>query len=191
MFSAPPNPRDASRGPAGRGIVQTAGELARRLAELLAPDAQIVCVGNELRGDDAAGVEIARRLDGAVPWIVHQTQTVPENFLMKIVAARPSAVLIVDAMHFNAPPGAVGVFDPSDLVGPGPGTHGPSPVSFLQILEMMHPCRSAILGIQPECVELGADISQAVRRAIDLVTRALDDLARELADLTAGGEDTS
>lgn len=179
----PPDTRDAGRGPTGRGIIRTATELTRRLAELLAPDATIVCIGNELRGDDAAGIEIARRLDGSVPWTVHQAETVPENFLMKIVAARPSAVLIVDAMHFDAPPGAVGVFDQADLAGPGPGTHAPSPVAFLQILDMMHPCRSAILGIQPACIEFGADLSPAVREAIDLVAAVFEDLA--------GGEDTS
>ena len=173
---SPPPPPPKTRDTGGE-IIRTAAQLARQLAGVLAPDAAIVCVGNELRGDDAAGVEIAKRLDGRVPWTVHQTQTAPENFLMKIVAARPSAVLIVDAMHFDAPPGAVGVFDRRDLAGPGPGTHGPSPVAFLEILDMMHSCRSAILGIQPEGVDFGAEVSPAVRRAIDLIAAAFDDLA--------------
>lgn len=138
-----------------------------RLAEWMTPTTAIVCIGNELRGDDGAGPAVARQLAGAVPWDVHDTRTAPENFLMKIVRARPASVVVVDAVHFGAAPGSVGWFTPEDLPGSGPGTHGPGPAAFLDLLRTMHPCPCAILGVQPGRLHTGADLSAPVRRAVE------------------------
>ena len=86
--------------------IDTAEHLAEHLGAVLCRDSAIVCVGNDLCGDDGAGVAIARRLAGAVPWTVHDTGTVPESFLMKIVDARPQSVLLIDSLDFGASPGA-------------------------------------------------------------------------------------
>ena len=154
-------------------MLATAEELAAHLAELLDPSSVIICVGDEMRGDDGAGPAVAKELGGTVPWLVIDAQNAPENFLMKVVNAEPRSVVLVDALHLGEPPGTVRLTDPEDLSGHGPSTHGPAPVTFLEALKAMFPCRQVVLGIQPVGTELGSSISQPVRASIALIVDAL------------------
>ncbi len=141
----------------------------------------IVCVGNELRGDDGAGVAIARELAGNVPWKVYDTQTVPESFLMKILQGKPECVLLIDALDFGAAPGAIEIFQADRIGGQGPSTHGPAPLAFLDVLQMLHPCRRAVLGIQPSRVEFGQSMSEPVKAAVRRIVEAFQIIAGRAA----------
>ena len=156
---------------------QTVERLAERLAPLLAPATAIVCVGSELRGDDGAGPAVARQLADTVPWAVYDTRNAPENFLMKIVRAKPESIILIDALDFAAAPGTVRVFAPEDLTGQGPSTHGPAPLAFLDLLHTMHPCPRAVVGIQPAATDTGQPLTPPVRRAVTLLARAFRHLA--------------
>jgi hydrogenase 3 maturation protease len=159
-----------------RGI-ETLEHLIEHLREIVTPTMAIVCVGNELCGDDAAAPLIAEKLTGKVPWKVYNTQTVPESFLMKIISGCPQSVLLIDALDFAAEPGSVEMFATERIGGQGPSTHGPAPLAFLEILNMMHPCRCAVLGIQPQCVEMGKEITSPVAAATDRIVEALTTLS--------------
>lgn len=178
MRPAPPRRTDRRRG-GGEGPkgIWTVEHLVEHLREHVSQSMAIVCVGNELRGDDGAGAAVAKGLSGNVPWDVYDTQTVPESFLMKIVAGKPDPVILVDALHFGADPGAVEIIDPAAAAGQTPSTHGPAPLSFLEVLEMFHPCRRLILGIQPKQVEFGQPMSEPVAAAVDRIIRAFQALA--------------
>ena len=166
---------------ASRGI-DTVEHLVEHLAEVVCAETVIVCVGNELCGDDGAGVAVARGLAGKVPWDVFDAQSVPESFLMKIVARKPKLVVLIDALDFAARPGAVELVGPEGLGGQGPSTHGPAPLAFLEVLRMIHPCRCAVLGIQPEHGELGALLSEPVRAAVEMIVEAFQVLAKSSAE---------
>jgi hydrogenase 3 maturation protease len=151
--------------------ILSAEHLAEHLAPIARPSTVIIGVGNDMCGDDGAGPMVARRLAGRVPWTIFDTQTVPESFLMKIVNLEPASVILVDALDFGAPPGCVELFDTHQLCGQGPSTHGPAPLAFLDLLQMMHRCRRTVLGVQPQRVEFGSAMQPAVRRAVDLIAR--------------------
>jgi len=170
----------AGRGEPSPGI-DTVEHLVEHLAEVVVPSTALVCVGNDLCGDDGAGVAVAQRLQGNVPWAVFDTQGVPESFLMKIVDAKPEAVMIVDALDFDAAPGAVELFAAEAVTGQGPSTHGPAPIAFLDLLKMMHPCRRAILGIQPAVGEFGGDMTAEVHAAVEFVSEGFLLAARDAA----------
>lgn len=159
------------------GGIDTVEHLVEHLAEVVTPTTVIVCVGNDLCGDDGAGVAVAGRLKDAVPWKVYDTQTVPESFLMKIVADKPASVVLVDALNFGASPGAVELIEADGITGQGPSTHGPAPLAFLEILQMMHPCRSAVLGIQPLRGDVGDELSEPVCKAVEMIVEAFTKLA--------------
>ena len=152
--------------------IDTVEHLAKHIAEFLTPASVIICVGNEMSGDDGAGPMVAGRIDGKIPWKVFNVQTVPESFLMKIVATKPDTVLIVDALNFDAKPGAVELFSSDSLTGQGPSTHGPAPIAFLDVLNMFHPCRRVVLGIQPICVDFGSEMTPEIAKAVDFVCEA-------------------
>jgi len=164
----------------GHKGIDTVEHLAEHLAEVMDSESVIICVGNDLCGDDGAGVAVAEKLEklaDSVPWRVFNTQTVPESFLMKIVGAKPSSVVLVDALNFGAEPGAVELIEAADVTGQGPSTHGPAPLAFLDVLQLFHPCRQAVLGIQAESTEVGEPITEPVSRAVDMVVRAFQAVA--------------
>ena len=160
------------------GTVASPTELADRLESMLVPPVAVVCIGNDLCGDDGVGVDIAHRLARGMAWRVYNAQTAPESFLMKIVTSKPASVVVIDALDFGAEPGAVTVTDASRLGGQGPSTHGPAPLAFLRSLAMMHSCRRALIGIQPRQTEIGQGLSAPVAEAVDLVVAGLQRLAR-------------
>ena len=114
-----------------------------------------------------------------MPWTIYDVQTVPESFLMKIVDSRPESVVLVDALHFGAAPGAVEIIEADQVGGQGPSTHGPAPLAFLEVLQMMHPCRRAVVGIQPQKVDVGDEMTAPVRGAVDFVARGFLALAEK------------
>ncbi|MFO7900806.1 MAG: hydrogenase maturation protease [Planctomycetota bacterium] len=148
--------------------------LAEWLAEVLRPSSVIIGIGDELRGDDGAGVAVARRLAEAVPWAVVVGENAPENFTMKIAARQPTSVLLIDALHFGGRPGGVRALDPAQLDGRGIGTHGPGPDTFLRALRSLHPCRQVVLGIQPLDTSFGEGLTEPVADAVDAVVRAFE-----------------
>ncbi len=176
-FADQHDPDSNSAGRDHRGI-DTVEHLADHLAEFASGSMVIVCIGNTLAGDDAAGVEVGKKLSGQIPWKVFNTQTVPESFLMKIVELKPESVLLVDALDFGVAPGAVEVVSAEGITGQGPSTHGPAPLAFLELLGMMHPCRCAVLGIQPKSGDLDAPLSDPVAKAVDMVVHAFKYLAQ-------------
>jgi len=164
----------------GRKGIDTVEHLAEHLAEVMDSDSVIVCVGNDLCGDDGAGVAVAEKLEklaDSVPWRVFNTQTVPESFLMKIVDTKPSSIVLVDALDFGGEGGAVELIQAADVTGQGPSTHGPAPLAFLDVIKLFHPCRQAVLGIQAKSTEVGETISEPVSRAVDMVVRAFQIVA--------------
>jgi len=152
--------------------VHTAEDLAERLAEVLTTRSVIVCVGNELIGDDGAACIVARTLADTVPWPIFDAQTAPESFLMKIVNLKPDVVVLVDALGMRAEPGTVAVLPSRKITGQGPSTHGPAPIAFLDAIQMMHPCRTLVLGIEPEAGVFGTGLSETVAASVDLIVQA-------------------
>jgi len=162
-------------GPKG---IWTAEALAERLRDLMATPAAIVCIGNDLRGDDGAGQAVGAALGHGGPWYVYRVGIAPESFLMKIAANKPQVVVVIDALDFDAAPGAVEVLDMEAIRGAGPSTHGPSPETFVRALRMVHPCRCVIVGIQPKSTEFGQGLSPQVTEAAQRVAEGFGLLAR-------------
>ncbi len=160
---------------------QVSPELIERLAGMLKRGSAIVCVGNDLLGDDAAGVLIGRELAAVAPWNVYNVQTAPENFLFRIADSKPPAVLMIDAVDFGAEPGTVTLIEGERVTGQGPSTHGPAPAAFLELLAQVHPCTTVVLGVQPGQTAVDAPLSAAVAAAVDGVVAALLALADRVA----------
>ena len=156
---------------------ETLQQLTEMLACHVSPKTAVVCVGNELRGDDGAGPAVAQLLLGTVPLDVYDTQTAPENFMAKIIRGWPDCIVVVDAMHLGAEPGAFRLMPIEDLTGQGPGTHGPAPLALMHLLQEQLSCHCVVLGIQPADTRFGAPMSQPVRRTVELVSGAFRLLA--------------
>lgn len=165
---------------------------ADKLREVLkgARRVAVVGVGSRIRGDDALGLEVARRLReaGLRGVLVIEAETVPENFTGELRRFRPSHVLLVDAAHFGGRPGDV-VVAPSSS-----STHGVSfsthhmPLSmFARFVEASIGAKVILVGVQPGSLH-GEGLSPEVEEAVSLLTKILSEVLSELPSLEAVSE---
>ncbi|MHA2172046.1 MAG: hydrogenase maturation protease [Candidatus Kariarchaeaceae archaeon] len=143
----------------------------------------IVCMGNELRGDDAIGVHIGNRLHEEIPHLKESiliTHTVPVNFLSKIVNYDPSVLIFVDAIDLGIDPGTIALFDAHSVINTqSTSTHYQEMedlVLFLQ-KEMKQLPAIKIIGIQiketPFTIGINKALTESAEKLIDILTKLL------------------
>jgi hydrogenase maturation protease HycI len=142
----------------------------------------VVGIGHELRGDDAAGISIARGLRSWTPrWphvLVLDAGSVPENHTGVLRRFGPDLVVLVDAAEMALPAGAVRWLSSMAAEGISASTHT-LPLSMLArylIAELR--CEVALVGIQPAGTTIGSSLSPPVRRSVRRVVTALAQVLR-------------
>ena len=133
----------------------------------------VVCVGNPLRGDDAAGCEIARLLPG-IPYIF-DTEETPENYIGKIKSAKPDTICVVDAVQFSCNAGDIGIFEIGDISNSSVSTHNLPLSFFMFILKNETGADVFLLGIQPASIKLGENLSNPVKKAVEEIVGVIRD----------------
>ncbi len=167
-------------------------------------------MGHELRGDDAAGVVVARTLRSclqrskeassnlwgqglplpesqatarvAPTFIVIDAGPAVENCAGLLRRFGPDLVLLVDAAQMDEAPGAVRWLAWEETDGLSASTHTLPPRVLAQYLTSELGCEVALLGIQPADTTMGAPLSPPAQAAVQSVTQAL---AEMLEDLTS------
>lgn len=139
------------------------------------PRLAIVGIGHELRGDDAAGLEVARAMQPYARQhtnlIVIEAGPAPENFTGPLRRFKPEVVVLVDAAQMDTLPGSALYLD-WRATGGFRGSSHTLPLSALAgYLESEIGCEVWILGIQPQDNTFGAALSesaaQGVHRAVE------------------------
>lgn len=136
-------------------------------------------VGNDLRGDDGAGLALARALGERLPahaddWLlVVEAGQAPENFSGALRRFQPDLVVLLDAAHLGEEPGAVRWLAASAAAGMSASTHTLPLHMLAAYLEAELGCQVALLGIQPADISFGGPISQPVREAVEALAGAL------------------
>jgi hydrogenase 3 maturation protease len=137
----------------------------------------VVGIGNELRGDDVAGVAVVRALAEAVTVgehvLVLEAGQAPENQIGPLLHFEPEVTLFVDAADMGEVPGTVRWVPWQDADGMGASTHTLSPAVLAEFLVGELGCEVYLLGIQPTSVVFGAAVSPEVRRAAKRVADLL------------------
>jgi hydrogenase 3 maturation protease len=139
----------------------------------------IVGVGNESKGDDAAGVLAIRKLSDLQGVLVLEGGTSPENVTPPLRRFSPSWVIFVDSVDFGGRPGEFRVFDPLKTSGSHISTHT-LPLSLLsKYLEVELGARVLLVGIQPKSLEgpVSAEVGLGVERVAVFLRRVVQMLA--------------
>jgi len=146
----------------------------------------VIGLGNELRGDDGAGIEVARRLRGlaAEAGIDVRAQQGEPAGLIDAWSGR-KAVVVVDTMRSGAEPGTICRFDasceplPAQLRGSS-STHALSLAEAIELARALEqlPPRAVVFAIEGQRFETGAALSDEVRAAIPKVAGMVLDAAR-------------
>jgi hydrogenase 3 maturation protease len=163
----------------------------------------VLAIGSSLRGDDAAGLQVAEELRRirakarskavqscracATPSIVHRPspirpslrifkgETAPENLTGEIKKFRPTHLVILDAADVaRKKPGSITLVQHGLLRGGSSISTHNMPVNVLvQYLQQSFPCEVLILGIQPKSHEYGRPLSAPVKQAARRAAAAL------------------
>ena len=124
----------------------------------------ILGVGNEIKRDDGVGHFIVDNLDEKDNVICINAKTVPENFTGKIRKEQPSHVIIVDACLMGGEAGDIKIVDKDDFVNIGISTHSMSLSYFVKYLERDNDFKIIFVGIEPETMEFGEELSEKIEK---------------------------
>jgi hydrogenase 3 maturation protease len=137
-------------------------------------------IGNELNGDDAAGVRVARvlrsRLAGRNRVLIIEAGLAPENFTGVLRRFSPHLVVLIDAAQMGDPPGSIRWLAWQAAGGLSASTHSQPPSTLAEFLIVEIGCQVALLGIQPASLEPGQPISPQVRSAIRQIVQSFNNL---------------
>ncbi len=154
------------------------------------PRVAIMGIGSEVRGDDAAGLMVARELAAhpyAPPTVcIVEAGAAPENFTGRLRRFDPELVLLIDAAQLNEPIGTVRWIDWCDTSGLSASTHTLPLHVLAEFLVNELDCEVALIGIQPRDTAIAVSLSPDVQRAVDEVARELQAML-SLNELTLTG----
>jgi len=135
----------------------------------------VIGLGHPFRSDDAAGLEVASRVQSAES---HQNMT--GSYELMDLWAESDDVIIVDATHSNSPAGTIHRFDPRTRPLPGGTFASTHTIGVAETLEMARrlgrlPERVFVYGIEAGSFAPGRELTPEVLAAIEVVAREIDD----------------
>ena len=148
----------------------------------------VIGIGQELRGDDAAGLEIVRQWQIKHPDTARQVHVelspLPGLGLLDLLEGAQTAIL-VDAVHSTEKPGTVHTVTMENLASFSPGTstaHGFGVAETLALGKKVSPEslpeHVILLGIEIQQIELGQPLSSVVRASIPQAIQILEETVR-------------
>lgn len=144
-------------------------------------DNMVIGLGNEYRRDDAAGLAVARRLRGRIPWTVHEHSG--ESVALMEYWKDAGTVIVADAVQSGATPGTVHRFDAATNQLPGrffrTSTHAVNLAEAIELARALNqlPRRLIVYGIEGQAFEAGVGLSADVESAVeDVVERIVEEI---------------
>lgn len=136
-----------------------------------------LCIGNDMRGDDAVGPLIAKNLVklflNQEGFIVINAGTVPENYTGIIKKEQPSHIIFIDAVEMKKNPGSIKLIKYEEIADYNISTHA-MPLSFMiKYLESFINVKILLIGIQPRNMELSNQISKEAYAGVEKLTKII------------------
>lgn len=136
----------------------------------------LIGIGNILRADDGIGPLLIQKIEGKVTAVCIDAGNAPESYTGKIIKESPDTIVIIDAIHLDRPPGEYEILEKSDIVKSGFTTHDISPSMFIEYLESQTKADIYLLGIQPENLTMGEEMSDSILAALEEVSKKIEEV---------------
>lgn len=143
------------------------------LKGLDAAETVILCIGNRLKGDDAAACFIYDLLKDKTKAEIIDAGSVPENYIGLIIKKAPQNVIIIDAADFAASAGSVMSFGPHPAESFSISTHSVSLKLLYDCIRSEINCSFFFAGIQPAQTGFNKPLSPKVRTAVEKIADEL------------------
>ena len=132
-------------------------------------------IGNVDYGDDAFGVHLAEALLDAGLEDVIVAGSSPDGWLGIVTDMKFDHLVLLDAVEFGAKPGAAVFLDSREIVTRYPqiSTHKISLGVLANFIESNGVTKAWLLGVQPESLKQGHEISPTVRKTLNALRELL------------------
>lgn len=153
--------------------------MARAIKSSLHSRRRIIGIGNEYRGDDAAGLQVARRLKSVVEGSTEVIEHSGEGASLIESWRGAVTVLLVDAVSSGAPAGTIHRFDLIDGPLPNPwrcySTHAFGVIEAIELSRALGELPPSLIfhGIEGKRFSLNPGLSDEVERAVDHLVQSL------------------
>lgn len=158
-----------------------------------APRILVAGIGNIFLGDDAFGVEVAKRLSRrALPEGTKVLDFGIRGMDLALALSEYDAVVLVDTTQRGEAPGTLYLIDVAQdtLAPPAIATHGMDPARVLALARELGPLprRTLVLGCEPARVpppdsdEIVAELSAPVAAAVDVAVQRIEALLDEIRE---------
>ena len=141
----------------------------------------VIGIGNEFRGDDAAGLLVVRRLKKKQPAGVELQEQSGEAIALMEAMDGADAVILVDAVQSGAEAGQIHRYDASEQAMPAQfmrcSTHNFSvhdAIEMARALEKL-PSRLMVYGIEGLHFEHGSELTSAVQTAVVVAAQRIEE----------------
>ena len=146
------------------------------LKKILQGQVVFVGIGNPLRGDDGWGPVLIASLRGKIGMACFDAGTAPENFTGKVVQNNPDTIIFLDAVDLNLAAGEWAILDKTEILKTGFTTHDLSPALLIQYLETQTQAKVYLLGVQPQNLGLGDQMSEPVSKTLAELSRMIPEV---------------
>lgn len=147
--------------------------IQKQLAQIVQLRPLIIGIGNELRGDDAAGILLVQNIQKlGYPYTLVVGGN-PENYLQKIIAMPAESRLWIDTINWGATAGQIKIFQPEEITHFAISTHNFSLALITKFLNESRAIPDFFLGIQPQSLDLGSELSKPVLKSVHRLTKIL------------------
>ena len=134
----------------------------------------VICVGNDLNGDDGAGLAVYEGIKDLGGMRCVFAYTAPENFTDDIMDYMPERVIIIDAADFGAEAGTIRPIPLDSIEKSHFSTHR-APFKMIAMALSKASLQLSILGIQAKRTGLGDKMSESVRLSCMKLVRKIRD----------------
>jgi hydrogenase maturation protease len=138
----------------------------------------LVGIGNPDRGDDGFGVRLAEAMLAlGCPDVILAERT-PERRLERLARGGFQGVVFLDLVEMGATPGAVVFLECAEIATRYPqiSTHKLSLGTLARLIEAEGPTPVFLLGVQPQSVAPGTELSAPVRTTLEILRDLLAEI---------------
>lgn len=129
-------------------------------------------VGNEMNGDDAIGVYVARNFK-CNGWKAIDCATVPENYIGEIKRIKPEKIVIVDAADMGLKAGEIRMVPKEKIAKATFSTHSIPLSLFISHLEKYTNAKIYLIGIQPKSFygKMSKEVKEAGEKLMEMIKK--------------------